>query len=86
LISAATPVSPLPALLLMMVRSPTPRSISASISSSGMPAVPKPPIITDAPSPISATAARTEATDLSITAILPQRACTGTAWAALRAQ
>ena len=48
--SAARPVSPLPALLLTMVRSRAPCAISASISSDGMPAVPKPPIITVAPS------------------------------------
>jgi hypothetical protein len=43
-------VSPLPALLLTIVRSRAPCAISASISSSGSPAVPKPPIITVAPS------------------------------------
>src|SRR3546814_6193434 len=45
-ISAASPASPLPALLLMMVSPRAPCSMSASISSSGMPAVPKPPTIT----------------------------------------
>jgi endonuclease/exonuclease/phosphatase family metal-dependent hydrolase len=47
-------VSPLPALLLTIVRSRAPCAISASISSFGMPAVPKPPIITVAPSGTSA--------------------------------
>ena len=48
--SAARPVSPLPALLLTIVRSRAPCAISASISSFGWPAPPKPPIITVAPS------------------------------------
>ena len=64
--SAASPVSPLPALLLTIVRSLAPRSMRASISSPGMPAVPKPPIITVAPSKTSATAAVGETTVLSI--------------------
>lgn len=46
---------------------PNERSISASISSSGMPDMPDTPIITEAPSAI---ASRTEAIDLSITACL----------------
>ena len=62
--SAARPVSPLPALLLTMVRSRAPCAISASISSDGMPAVPKPPIITVAPSCTSATAASGDPDDL----------------------
>src|SRR5271170_3908632 len=66
--SAATPVSPLPALLLTMVSPVTPWAISASMSSEGMPAVPKPPIITVAPAGISATAAAADATTLLITA------------------
>src|SRR6185369_5456369 len=40
---AARPVSPLPALLLTMVRSVAPCSINASISVVGMPAIPNPP-------------------------------------------
>src|SRR5438552_9789723 len=64
--SAASPVSPLPALLLTIVRSLAPRSMRASINSPGMPAVPKPPIITVAPSKTSATAAVGETTVLSI--------------------
>ena len=58
--SAARPVSPLPALLLTTVRSFAPCSIRPSISSLGMPAVPKPPISTVAPSgmPASASARR----------------------------
>ena len=55
--SAARPVSPLPALLLTIVRSRARCAISASISSEGMPAAPKPPIMTVAPSWMSATAA-----------------------------
>ena len=47
--SAASPVSPLPALLLTMVSPLAPLSISASINSDGIPAVPNPPIITVAP-------------------------------------
>jgi hypothetical protein len=42
--SAARPVSPLPALLLTTVSSRAPCSIRPSMSSLGMPAVPKPPI------------------------------------------
>jgi hypothetical protein len=40
----------LPALLLTMVSSRAPWAISASISAAGMPALPKPPIMTVAPS------------------------------------
>ena len=54
--NAAKPVSPLPALLLIKVRFFAPCAINPSINSSGMPAVPKPPIITVAPSGTSATA------------------------------
>jgi hypothetical protein len=63
--SAATPVSPLPALLFTMVRSRAPWAIRPSISSSGMPAVPKPPISTVAPSDTSATASAARAMILS---------------------
>ena len=44
--SAASPVSPLPALLLTTVRSVAPCRISASISATGIPARPKPPTST----------------------------------------
>jgi hypothetical protein len=54
------------ALLLTIVRSRAPCSISASMSSDGMPAVPKPPIITVAPSWIPAMASPTVATILLI--------------------
>src|SRR5438270_8738054 len=64
--SAARPTSALPALLFTMVRSRAPFRMRASMSSEGMPAVPKPPIMTVAPSAISATAALGEATVLSI--------------------
>src|SRR5882672_5261917 len=64
--NAASPISPLPALLLTIVRSFAPRAISASMSSEGMPAVPKPPIITVAPSLTSASAAAVEFLILSI--------------------
>src|SRR3546814_2271808 len=50
----------------MIVSPRAPWSISASISSSGMPAVPKPPIITVAPSAMSATAEAQVHCDLSI--------------------
>src|SRR3546814_19255984 len=50
----------------MIVSPRAPWSISASISSSGMPAVPKPPIITVAPSAMSATAEAQAHCDLSI--------------------
>ena len=55
--SAASPVSPLPALLLTTVRSFAPWRIRASIRLTGMPAIPKPPISTVEPSAMSATAA-----------------------------
>src|SRR5438552_13417678 len=64
--SAARPTSALPALLFTMVRLRAPLRMRASMSSEGMPAVPKPPIMTVAPSAISATAALGEATVLSI--------------------
>jgi hypothetical protein len=48
--SAARPVSPLPALLLTTVSSRAPWAIRPSISSPGMPAVPKPPMSTVEPS------------------------------------
>ncbi|MNV74271.1 hypothetical protein D3C71_1674780 [compost metagenome] len=48
--SAARPTSPLPALLFTTVRSRAPCAIRPSISSLGMPAVPKPPINTVSPS------------------------------------
>src|SRR4051794_37391859 len=54
--SAARPWSPLRALLFTTVRSAAPCRRSASISSIGWPAVPKPPISTVAPSGMSATA------------------------------
>src|SRR3546814_13745795 len=50
----------------MIVSPRAPWSISASISSSGMPAVPKPPLITVAPSAMSATAKAQVHCDLSI--------------------
>jgi hypothetical protein len=59
------PGSPLPALLLTIVRSRAPCSISASVSSSGRPAVPKPPIITVAPSGTSASASSYQALNSS---------------------
>ena len=58
--NAASPVSPLPALLLTMTSSRAPWSISASISSAGIPAPPKPPIITVDPSCIPSTAMANE--------------------------
>src|SRR6478609_8478160 len=54
--SAARPTSPLPALLLTTVRSRVPLSTRASMSSTGCPAGPKPPMSTVAPSGMSATA------------------------------
>jgi hypothetical protein len=56
----------LPALLLTIVSSRAPWSISASISSFGSPAVPKPPIITVAPSCTSLSASAAEANTLLI--------------------
>ncbi|MOA27764.1 hypothetical protein D3C78_1486590 [compost metagenome] len=53
---AARPISPLPALLLIMVRSRAPVAIRPSISSDGMPAVPKPPTMMVEPSVIPSTA------------------------------
>ncbi|MNL34428.1 hypothetical protein D3C87_1564010 [compost metagenome] len=64
--SAASPVSPWPALLLTSVRLQAPCSISASIRSSGIPAPPKPPTAMVAPSGISAKAAWTLVESLSI--------------------
>src|SRR5690242_15095192 len=64
--SAAIPTSPLPALLLTMVRSFAPCAISASISSSGTPEPPNPPTRIVAPSRTSASAASTEGEILSI--------------------
>lgn len=54
--SAASPVSPLPALLDTTVSSFAPWRMSASISSTGIPAIPKPPTSTVEPSSIPATA------------------------------
>ena len=54
--SAASPVSPLPALLFTTVRSVAPCSIRASISATGIPAMPKPPISTVEPSATPPTA------------------------------
>ncbi|CFN64398.1 Uncharacterised protein [Bordetella pertussis] len=68
--SAARPVVPLPALLLMMTRSLAPCSSRASISSMGWPAVPKPPIMTVAPSGTSARASAAVATSLEIMGIV----------------
>src|SRR6476646_3605297 len=53
---AESPVSPLPALLLTIVRSVAPCSMSASIRRVGIPAMPNPPTRTVAPSSIPATA------------------------------
>src|SRR6218665_1894851 len=64
--SAARPVSPLPALLFTTVSSRAPCSIRPSISSVGMPAVPKPPISTVAPSAMPASASATEVAILLI--------------------
>src|SRR5262245_11081309 len=64
--SAASPVSPLPALLLTMVRSFAPCAMSASISSAGIPAGPNPPIKIVAPSGTSASASVTDETILLI--------------------
>src|SRR5690348_8932206 len=64
--SAAIPTSPLPALLLTMVRSFAPCAMSASTSSSGTPEPPKPPTRMVAPSRTSASAASTEGEILSI--------------------
>src|SRR5262245_17188422 len=63
---AASPVSPLPALLLTMVRSFAPCAVSPSISSAGIPAGPKPPIKIVAPSCTSASASATDETVLLI--------------------
>src|SRR5882672_1884271 len=63
--NAAMPTSPLPALLLTMVRSFAPCAISASTSSSGTPAPPKPPTRMVAPSRTSASAASIEGEILS---------------------
>src|SRR5215467_1424930 len=63
--SAAIPTSPLPALLLTMIRSFAPCAIRASISSSGMPEPPKPPTRMVAPSRTSASAASIEGEILS---------------------
>ena len=65
--SAARPVSPLPALLFTIVRSLAPWAMSASMSSTGWPARPKPPIMTVAPSGMPATAVAASGTVLSIT-------------------
>src|SRR6476620_5675123 len=59
--SAARPVSPLPALLLTMVRLRAPCSISASISLVGIPAMPNPPTRMVAPSAIPWTASTASA-------------------------
>src|SRR5690349_6301444 len=64
--SAAMPTSPLPALLLTIVRPRAPCAISASISSSGTPEPPNPPTRIVAPSRTSASAASTEGEILSI--------------------
>ena len=64
--SAASPISPLPALLFTIVKPRAPWPMSASMSAEGMPAVPKPPIMIVAPSGMSATAASSEGTVLSI--------------------
>ena len=74
LIIAAMPMPPLPALLLITVSWPglpvaRKRSISAWISSTGAPEPPNPPIITVAPSAISATASSTVETVLSISTL-----------------
>ena len=55
--SAASPVSPFPALLFTTVRSPAPCRIKASIKITGIPAMPNPPIKIVEPSAIPATAA-----------------------------
>src|SRR5688572_22433534 len=54
----------MPALLLMIVRSFVPRRCSAAIRCSGMPHRPKPPIMMDAPSWITATASSADANTL----------------------
>ena len=64
--SFAIPVSPAPALLEITVSPVAPCSSSASISPKGMPEEPKPPIITEAPSVIGATASARSALLLSI--------------------
>src|SRR5882672_7986644 len=64
--SAAIPISPLPALLLTMVRSFAPCAMSASTNSSGTPAPPNPPTRMVAPSRTSASAASIEGEILSI--------------------
>src|SRR4051794_26802130 len=66
--SAATSVSPLPALLVTTVSSRAPCSSSAWVSSTGTPELPKPPMSTVAPSRTPSTAADGEATRLSSTA------------------
>src|SRR5215475_8565791 len=65
--NAARPVSPLPALLLTIVRSRAPCSITASTSAAGRPAPPKPPIMIVAPSLMPATAAAADSTTLLTT-------------------
>ena len=64
--SAASPVSPLPALLQTIVRSRAPWASTASMRSSGIPAMPKPLIIIVAPSFTSATAVSSDLTTLLI--------------------
>ena len=64
--SLAIPVSPAPALFEITVSPVAPCASSASISPKGMPEEPKPPIITEAPSGIEATALSRSATRLSI--------------------
>ena len=64
--SAARPTWPLPQLLLIIVRFVAPWSISAWMSSIGLPASPKPPNMMVAPSKISETASAALATRLSI--------------------
>src|SRR3954452_12055576 len=66
--SAATSVSPLPALLVTTVRSLAPCSSSACVSSTGTPELPKPPTSTVAPSRTPSTAAASVGTRLSSTA------------------
>src|SRR5204863_252996 len=63
---SSAPTSPLPALLLTMIRSLAPCAIRASISSSGTPAPPNPPTRIVEPSRTSASAASTEGMILSI--------------------
>src|SRR4029079_15997308 len=68
---AARPTWPLPQLLLIIVRFVAPWSISAWMSSIGLPASPKPPNMMVAPSKISETASAALAPRLSI--ILQER-------------